>query len=384
VGALPLDGNVGVRVVKTEYEATGSAQQPDWTEHPLLNNNGDPDFVAKYGSGAWLPNAFDSSYTDVLPALNMRLKLTPELQLRFAASKAIARPAFDQLSANVTLGGDVLTTLFPDPNDPNGPPVAASEVVTDYTGSGGNPLLKPMQAKQYDAAIEWYFAPQGSLYSTVFYKGVSNYFIRGAQAQPLCGLDWQVNTTINGGKGVIKGFEVGYSQFYDFLPAWLKGFGTQANFTYVDSRGGGPTAGVSGDAATVPPGLPLEGLSKTSYNVVAMYQRGMVEARLAYNWRERWLLTTHDGDGKGSVWNDDYGQLDASIFFRISPHVQVGLEGNNLTNTTQKLLIGPYKYTLASDGQTPAYNVDYVDPKLYQNAWFTFDRRFAATVRVTF
>jgi outer membrane receptor protein involved in Fe transport len=128
----------------------------------------------------------------------------------------------------------------------------------------------------------------------------------------------------------------------------------------------------------------LEGLSKTSYNVVALYQSGPLEARLAYNWRERWLLTTHDGDGKGSVWNDDYGQLDASVFFRFSPNVQVGIEANNLTNTTQKLLVGPYKYTIAADANTPAYNVDYVDPHLYQNAWFTFDRRYAATVRVTF
>ena len=128
----------------------------------------------------------------------------------------------------------------------------------------------------------------------------------------------------------------------------------------------------------------MEGLSKTSYNVVALYQNGPVEARLAYNWRERWLLTTHDGDGKGSVWNDDYGQLDASVFFRFSPNVQIGLEANNLTNTTQKLLVGPYKYTVAADAATPAYNIDYVDPHLYQNAWFTFDRRYAATLRVTF
>src|SRR3546814_10513963 len=40
----------------------------------------------------------------------------------------------------------------------------------------------------------------------------------------------------------------------------LKGFGLQANFTYVDSKGApGPTAG-----NTTPPGLPLEGLSKRS------------------------------------------------------------------------------------------------------------------------
>ena len=115
-----------------------------------------------------------------------------------------------------------------------------------------------------------------------------------------------------------------------------------------------------------------------------MYQRGPIEARLAYNWRERWLLTTTDGDGKGTVWNDDFGKLDASVFFRINDHVQVGLEANNISNTTQRLLVGPYTYSLAADGATPDYNVDYLDTRLYRNAWFTFDRRIAATVRVTF
>ena len=47
LGSTTLDGNVGVRVVRTDYSASGSAKQPDWTQHPLLNNNGDPDFVAK-------------------------------------------------------------------------------------------------------------------------------------------------------------------------------------------------------------------------------------------------------------------------------------------------------------------------------------------------
>lgn len=383
VGSKTLDGNVGVRVVKTDYIASGSAKQADWTQHPLLNNNGDPEFVSKWGTGAWLPNHFDDSYQDVLPSLNLRLKLSPELQLRFAASKAIARPSLDQLTANLSLGGDILTTYQPNP-DPNTPQVPAAEVVTSFTGSGGNPLLRPMEANQFDAAVEWYFAPQGSLYSTLFYKDIKNYLLRGTQVQNLFGRDWQVDTTINGDKGVVKGFEIGYSQFYDELPGWLRGLGMQANFTFVDSKGGSPTAGPTGDAATVPPGLPLEGLSKKSYNLVGLYQRGPVEARLAYNWRERWLLTTHDGDGKGSVWNDDYGQLDASVFVRFNDHLQVGLEGNNLTNTTQKLLVGPYKYTLEADSNTPAYNVGYTDSRLYQNAWFTFDRRFALTARWTF
>jgi TonB-dependent receptor len=370
-GSLPLDGNVGVRYVRTETAASGFAQQPNWTSYALLAPN-----IAALGSGESLPVTQEGSYSDVLPSLNVRLKLTPDLQWRFAFSKALARPTFDQLRANVALGGDVEIV-----NDiSTDPPTPISQRVTAFTGSGGNPWLKPMRSTQFDTALEWYFADQGSLTGTVFYKDIKDYFITGTESQPIFGQNWLVDTTINGDKGIVQGYEVAYSQFFDFLPGVFRGLGFQGNYTYVDSKGApGPTAG-----NTTVPGLPLEGLSPTSYNAMLIYQRGPVEARLAYNWRERWLLTTNDGDGKGTVWNDDFGKLDASVFFRINDNIQVGLEANNLTNTTQRLLVGPHKYTLAADGSTPAYNVDYTDNRLYRNAWFTFDRRVAATVRVTF
>jgi TonB-dependent receptor len=370
-GSMPLDGNIGVRYVRTETAASGFAQQPDWTSYALLAPE-----ILQLGTGQSVAVTQDGSYSDVLPSLNIRLKLTPDLQWRFAASKAIARPTFDQLRANVSLGGDVLVVY----DNTTDPPTPISQQVTSFTGSGGNPWLKPMRSNQFDTALEWYFARQGSLTGTVFYKDVKDYFISGTQSQNIFGNDWEVQTTINGDSGTIQGFEIGYSQFYDFLPGFLQGLGFQGNYTYVDSKGApGPTAG-----NTTPPGLPLEGLSPKSYNAMLMYQRGPVEARLAYNWRERWLLTTQDGDGKGAVWNDDFGQLDASVFFRINENVQVGIEANNISNTTQRLLVGPYQYTVASDGSTPAYNVDYIDSRLYRNGWFTFDRRIAATIRVTF
>jgi TonB-dependent receptor len=371
LGSTPLDGNIGVRYVRTETAASGYAQQPDWRSYALLAPN-----IIALGSGESVAVTQEGDYSDVLPSLNLRLKLTPDLQWRFAFSKALARPTFDQLRANVSLGGDVEIV-----NDiSTDPPTPISQRITSFTGSGGNPWLKPMRSTQFDTALEWYFADQGSLTGTVFYKDIKDYFISGTESQSIFGQDWLVQTTINGDKGIVQGFEVAYSQFFDFLPGAFKGLGFQGNYTYVDSKGvPGPTAG-----NTTAPDLPLEGLSPKSYNAMLIYQRGPVEARLAYNWRERWLLTTTDGDGKGTVWNDDFGKLDASVFFRISDNIQVGVEANNISNTTQKLLVGPYQYTLAADGSTPAYNVDYTDNRLYRNAWFTFDRRVAATVRVTF
>ena len=220
----------------------------------------------------------------MLPSLNLRLKLNPELQLRFAASKAIARPSLDQLTANITLGGDIETTYLPNP-DPNAPQVPAAEEVTSFTGSGGNPLLKPMEADSVRCRGRVVLRAAGLAVHDALLQGPQELSDRGSQVQNLFGQDWEVDTTINGDKGTVKGFEVGYSQFYDALPGWLSGLGMQANYTYVDSKGGSPTPGPSGDAATVPPGLPLEGLSKTQLQpgrpVSARSRRGAPRLQLA-------------------------------------------------------------------------------------------------------
>jgi TonB-dependent receptor len=252
MGSLPLDGNIGVRYVRTETAATGFAQQPDWMSYGLLAPE-----IRALGGGQSVAVTQEGEYSDVLPSLNVRLKLTDDLQWRFAFSKALARPTFDQLRANVSLGGDVEIV-----NDiSTDPPTPISQRVTAFTGDGGNPWLKPMRSTQFDTSLEWYFAQQGSLTGTLFYKDVKDYFITATESQSIFGQDWQVETTINGDKGIIQGVELAYAQFFDFLPGILKGLGFQGNYTYVDSKGSpGPTAGT-----TTVPNLPLEGLSRKSY-----------------------------------------------------------------------------------------------------------------------
>jgi TonB-dependent receptor len=153
------------------------------------------------------------------------------------------------------------------------------------------------------------------------------------------------------------------------LPGLLRGFGVQANFTYVDSSGGRNTAINTLDPDQVNGAkdetLTLEGLSKTSYNVAAMYERARVSARLAYNWRERYLLTTSAANIARPVWSEDYGQLDASVFYSITETIKVGLQGTNLLNTRTYLDVGGA--TLA-----PRYS------------WTDTDRRVAIAMRASF
>jgi TonB-dependent receptor len=245
--------------------------------------------------------------------------------------------------------------------------------VSPVTGSGGNPLLEPTVSNQFDTSLEWYFAPTGSLTLAGFYTDIKDYIFlgEGSESYTSNGITqtFEVTRNMNGSKGKIQGFEVGYQQFYDMLPGWLSGFGLQANFTYVDSSGGKNTAINILEPAQVAGAedqtLPLEGLSPTSYNVAGMYEKYGVSARLAYNWRERFLLTTSAANIQRPVWSEDYGQLDGSVFYSVTDNIKVGLQGTNLLNSRTYLDVGGA--TLA-----PRYS------------WTDTDRRIALAVRASF
>ena len=123
--------------------------------------------------------------------------------------------------------------------------------------------------------------------------------------------------------------EIGYQQFYDFLPGWLSGLGLQANYTYVDSKTKDNTLNQE---------VPLQNLSRNSYNVVLMYEKGPVSGRLAYNWRDKFLSAVGYYAGIGGVptYVKAYGWLDASLTYRWNDKVSFSLEGLNLTRTVRQ------------------------------------------------
>jgi TonB-dependent receptor len=145
--------------------------------------------------------------------------------------------------------------------------------------------------------------------------------------------------------GKVKGFEVAYQQSFDFLPGWLGGFGVNANYTYVSSSGVRQTTlsatdpdVAAGRTTTVDTSkLPLQGLSKNSFNITPFYQKGMFEARLAYNWRSEFLLTPRDVIVPFQpILQEAYGSLDGSVFLSFTSHVKLGLQVANITNSVTK------------------------------------------------
>ena len=371
-----FDGNIGVRVIRTDVSANGSALRVGTITNPSCTvgvggaTAADCTLLANavqftQGNIGALTQAQNGGYTDVLPSLNLRFFLKDNLQLRLAAAKAIVRPTFAQLNPFTTLG-----FAFDANGIANG--VGVNGRRTAFTGTAGNPNLKPTRSNQFDISVEYYFGKSNSLTFAGFYKDISNYIFAGTGQQTYTSngqtITFDVTQQTNGAKGKIKGFEVAYTQFFDMLPGALGGLGFQGNFTYVDSTGGKNTAvnvfdptqvGQAGKA------LPLEGLSKYSYNIAGIYEKYGFSARLAYNWRSNYLLTTSAANINFPVWSEAYGQLDGSVLFAVDKHFKIGVQGTNLLNSRTFLDVG--------------------DPDLKPRySWTDSDRRFSILVRGVF
>jgi iron complex outermembrane receptor protein len=340
---VPIDGNIGVRVVKTKVGTRGFSVQTPQIQTGV-DNNGNPIF----GNGpvSYVPISVDSDYTKVLPSLNLRFHFTDKLQLRLAASKALTRPDFTQLNPNINI-------------------VELNTGSGTRTSSSGNPNLRPLTANQLDASLEWYFSRTGSLYGAAFYKKVDGFIANVTNTETFNfgrgPFTVDVSRPVNGDNGKIKGFEVGGNTFFDFLPGLLSGFGAQANFTYVDSKAPSPDAqDTSGNQLFVP----LELLSKYSYNLIGFYDKGPISARVAYNWRSKYVVTTRgNGSGNLPIFNAARGQVDASITYTVTPHFALTVDGTNLTDTENKTYYG-----IESRPQSSVLN----------------DRRISITARITY
>ena len=279
--AIPMTGNVGVRVVRQEDFMTG----------------------ALVTAGVAERNSFSSGETDALPSLNLSFKLRDDLQLRLGASKVISYPDFSQIRPSISL------------------------LPAQGNATGGNPNLEPTKASQYDVSLEWYFAPGSALTGDVFHKRLSNFILQETQqnAFAIGGVTYNLTGAINGGSGTIEGFEVDYQQFFRKLPGLLSGLGAEVNYTYIQAAA--PTAAV-GVTTTLP------GLSKNSYNLIGIYEHGPVSFRLAYNWRSQFYTTIYNGSNAqlaaNPIYTKDYGWLDASLEYHVSGWLSLHAQGSNL------------------------------------------------------
>ncbi|HMW70406.1 MAG TPA: TonB-dependent receptor, partial [Cellvibrionaceae bacterium] len=408
--AMPISGNIGARYVSIDIETPGYVVFPKVSQDEVTVKDandkdvkvGNPSYVflsdaqKKFVQGGSVEVNNNNTFTDVLPSLNLKLGVTDDLIARFAVSKAISLPQMGLYNNYTNIEVKVTTKPgeFKKLED-----LIGATATPSYSGSGGNPNLQPMEAVQEDVSLEWYFAEAGSLTGTLFYKDLKNYFVSRSELETYtspAGTSNTFNVTRphNGDKASVQGFEIAYQQFYDFLPEPLDGFGIQANYTHVETKG----IKNSGLKSDDPRGLgydinfdnlPLEGLSEDTANFTLMYQKYDFEGRLAYNYRSDYLVTASDAVEKLPIFNRGSGNMDASFSYALNENFKVGLQITNLLDEETKT----YTYIQTLDGGNnshlvgaPADNPGVPVKQAIESdrSWFVNDRRFALFVRGNF
>jgi TonB-dependent receptor len=310
-------------------------------------------------------------YSDLLPSINVNLKLGDKFIIRAAFQQAISRPDFGTTAYSVGVGGNDNVRVTPS--------------LPLFSSGGGDPQLGSIKSNNYDLGFEYYFAKDASVTLNLFYKDLKDLIAGGDIVRPFTNVNGVTQNVVFGGprnigKGTIKGFELAYSQFYNFLPGPLAGLGFQGNFTFVE-----PSSFLPQVNEPTYRGLsyPLEGLSKYTFNVSALYEKYGISARATYNWRSQYLLTARDVIiPYAPIYVPDGGQLDASLFYAITPQIKIGVQGTNLLNQVTRTL-QQTTYDAAGLRVGDANYVPVAGP-LAPRSFFQNDRRFTFGLRFNF
>ncbi|PNU05633.1 hypothetical protein A8V01_15915 [Novosphingobium guangzhouense] len=296
LGAMTLDGKVGVRYTRTDRTISGTGVV-DGTPVLTTSDTSDDD---------WLPNA------------SARLQFGGGLQARVTYAKTIARPSFGSLNPGLNY---IVST---NPNIRNG-------------GSGGNPDLKPQMSDSFDATLEYYWS-SGYFAVGAYYRDIQNRVVNDVAAETIDGVVYNISRPRNVGQAKLKGLEVSGQTFFDFLPGDLAGFGVFGNFTIADSEIGGndPLAGYT-----------LQGVSKYNFNAGLLYDRNGISARVVYTYRSKYFDENRTGSGDvrpadEPVWLNyvrPNGRLDFSLAYDVSPNLTFTVDGTNVLRSRYRSYI---------------------------------------------
>ncbi|QGL80667.1 TonB-dependent receptor [Stenotrophomonas maltophilia] len=144
------------------------------------------------------------------------------------------------------------------------------------------------------------------------------YDLYGQPNDPL--YQFNVNRPINQNKSKLHGWELGGQYFFGDT-----GFGVLANYTVVKGDVGYNNGGDPGIDQ-----FSLTGLSDTA-NAMLMYEKYGWSVRLAWNWRDQYLILANQGSSRNPYYVEPYEQWDLSVNYALDDHWSFSLEAINLT-----------------------------------------------------
>jgi TonB-dependent receptor len=329
-------GNLGVRYVDTQIEGNGSSGytfRNVWPTYFEIDPDTDCSSVSGNTCFVLVPVSEKHDYSEFLPSFTFNYMLKDDQMLRFAATKTMARPTFNQIRPN----GDVN--------------IPSSGGGFEPTFKGGNTLLEPLVSTNFDISWEWYFGESGLVSAAVFYKDLKDFVFESTQLRrfpnpidPPGGLlrdesqgvdetgqfpiaDVISTVPVNGASAEILGIELSYQQNFDMLPGFWGGFGTLLNYTYTDSEGDYIDAEGEMDPYEK---YPFLNTSENSVNATVFWENERASFRLAYSWRDEFLVSPTQL--QMSTWSNSIESLDFSFTFQITDWLAITGAAVNLTD----------------------------------------------------
>ncbi|MGH2664649.1 TonB-dependent receptor [Flavobacterium sp.] len=237
-------------------------------------------------------------YLAVLPMIHVKYSPTNDMNLRFAATRTFARPNY----GDITPGG--------------------SYVEADNEFKGGNPSLNPTYSLNFDLMGDYYFSNVGTINVGLFYKSITDPIFQDTYRASYNGnTGVEFSTPNNGDNAWIGGFEAGITKRFDFLPGFLKYFGTQLNTTLMTSE------------MTKPSGrnvnLPYQ--AKQIYNAQLFFEKGGCNVRLAFNHKGKYAIAYGESD-IDDVYYGKYSSLDLGLQVKLTKHISIYTDINNILN----------------------------------------------------
>ncbi len=268
IASMPVQANVGLRAIRTDFKVTTLAQGVT----PTLDTN---------------------KYTNVLPSANIVFHITNDFLIRAAAARTLQQAGIAELAPSLFVN------------------------FSNRSATGGNATLTPTLSNNFDVSFELYGGRSALISGAVFYKDVKDVVADNTVLETFAGFEdlgpIPYTRPSNVGSAKVKGLELGIQRFFDFLPAPFDGFGVIANYTYSDAKGDG--------------GIPLVGVSKNSYNLIGLYEKGPLSARVAYNFRDKAAFSFTQGRPD---FVDKRSQLDVQFGWELSKRLSLQLQAQNL------------------------------------------------------
>jgi TonB-dependent receptor len=252
----------------------------------------------------------DFSQEDILPALSLRYDVNDDVTLRASYAQTVARQTFKELSPILQqeyLGGPVFI---------------------------GNPELGMASLRNYDLRVDYRPDEDSLLSASWFYKDIED----PIETVQRVG-DFSYTTVENYPEGELSGFEFEVRQHLGRFSGKLDGLSVGANATFIDSEVTLPddeAAQFDTPAVQAPMSTrDATGAPEHLYNLYLTYDLPRTRFGLFYTVRRDTLFagaTVVDNNFVPSIYDKQYGTLNATISRQIASSAWLTIQGKNLTN----------------------------------------------------